>query len=108
MRTQTYLNFRRGRQNVLVRQAIGKARAAAQAIRHRRRYRKAICSPSQTYKRPADVLMDRLMTSPDKRQILLSWRSEAFLLQAAEHEGFGGGENCLADEIEDCLNQIKI
>ncbi len=107
MTTETFIDLRKRRDTGLLRQAVDKAKAGATAIRHHRYYRKALCSPSRVYKTPYDVLNDESMTTSEKQQILLSWRSEAFLLQVAESEGFEGGEPCLADDIEICLDLLR-
>ena len=106
MTTETYIDLRKRRESGLLKQAVDKAKASTTAIRHRRYYRKALGSPSRVYKTPYDVLNDESMTTHEKQQILLSWRSEAFLLQAAEAEGFEGGEPCLSDDIEICLDLL--
>ncbi len=89
----------------LLNNAMQKAKSEANKLQHYRRYRKALGSPSRVYRHPADVLADANMNQNEKHEILQSWRSEAFLLQTAENEGFEGGELCLVDEIEICLNR---
>jgi len=71
------------------------------------RYRTALGSPSQVYRKPTDVVADKTMSRREKQNILHSWLTDAFLLQAAEYEGLEGGESCSADDIKACLEQLE-
>jgi hypothetical protein len=47
-----------------------------------------------------------MLNHDEKQHVLMSWQAEAYLLQAAESEGFDGGELCLSDDIDRCINRL--